>query len=90
MRNVTDIVLVNEDFGFLVHLLHSYNKLYVVRFAHFLSEKNKKKLESLREKKHTKDVEPAVGGTHVYEYIGNPDDEEVYESPYVTEMVKRV
>ena len=38
---LSDIPSVNRDFGFLLHLLHSYNKLYVVRFAHFLSKKQK-------------------------------------------------
>jgi hypothetical protein len=42
---MTDTFPVDKDFGFLLHLLHSYNKLYVVRFAHFLSEKNKKKFQ---------------------------------------------
>ena len=43
---LSDIPSVNQDFGFLLHLLHSYNKLYVVRFAHFLSKKSKKKIQA--------------------------------------------
>ena len=43
---LSDIPTVKKDFGFLLHLLHSYNKLYVVRFAHFLSKKNKKKIQA--------------------------------------------
>ena len=48
---LSDIPPVNEDFGFLLHLLHSYNKLYVVRFAHFLSKRNKKKIQIFSLKK---------------------------------------
>jgi hypothetical protein len=43
---LSDIPPVKEDFGFLLHLLHSYNKLYVIRFAHFLSKKNIKKIQA--------------------------------------------
>ena len=35
----------DHDLGFLLHLLHSYDKSFVVRFAHFLSKKNKRKLK---------------------------------------------
>ena len=48
---LSDIPPVKEDFGFLLHLLHSYNKLYVIRFAHFLSKKNKKKIQAYSLKK---------------------------------------
>ncbi len=48
---LSDIPSVNRDFGFLLHLLHSYNKLYVVRFAHFLSKKSKKKIQAFSLKK---------------------------------------
>ena len=45
---MTNIPGMDKDFGFLLHLLHSYNKLYVVRFAHFLSEENKKKFQMFK------------------------------------------
>ncbi|XP_046862454.1 volume-regulated anion channel subunit LRRC8E-like [Xenia sp. Carnegie-2017] len=35
---------VKEDLGFLLHLLHYYNNMYVIRFARFLSEEMKKKI----------------------------------------------
>ncbi|XP_046862350.1 volume-regulated anion channel subunit LRRC8E-like [Xenia sp. Carnegie-2017] len=41
---LSDIDPVKEDLGFLLHLLHCYNKMYVIRFARFLSEENKKKI----------------------------------------------
>ena len=75
--HMIDIVLVNEDFGFLLHLLHSYNKLYVVRFAHFLSEKNKKKLQSFQPKNHALDEDQAVPGQRIYESVN-----EVYDHLY--------
>ena len=43
-NQLSDIAPVKGDLGFLLHLLHSYNKMYVIRFAHFLSKKNKKKI----------------------------------------------
>lgn len=43
---LSDIDLVEEDFGFLLHLLHSYNNLYVVRLAPFLSQSNEKKMNA--------------------------------------------
>ena len=43
---LSDIHSVNEDLGFLLHLLHSYSKLYVVRLAHYLSKSNKKKIQA--------------------------------------------
>jgi hypothetical protein len=43
---LSDIDPVEEDFGFLLHLLHSYNNLYVVRLAPFLSEGNEKKTKA--------------------------------------------
>ncbi|XP_028393449.1 uncharacterized protein LOC114517824 [Dendronephthya gigantea] len=42
-EKLSDMNSVNGDFGFLLHLLHSYSKLYVVRLAHYLSKSNKKK-----------------------------------------------
>ncbi|XP_046862447.1 volume-regulated anion channel subunit LRRC8A-like [Xenia sp. Carnegie-2017] len=41
---LSDISPVDGDLGFLLHLLHSYNKMYVIRFVHFLSKENKKKI----------------------------------------------
>ena len=43
---LSELPPVDQDLGFLLHLLHSYNKSYVVRFAHFLSEKSKKKVQA--------------------------------------------
>jgi hypothetical protein len=37
---------VFHDFGFLLHLLHSYNELYLIRFALFLSIENKKEIQA--------------------------------------------
>ena len=43
---LSDLPAFKQDLGFLLHLLHSYNKTYVVRFAHFLSRKSKKKIQT--------------------------------------------
>ena len=42
---LADISDEDGDFGFLLHLLHHYNHVYVNRLAHFLSKKNVKKIE---------------------------------------------
>ena len=49
---LSELPPVDQDLDFLLHLLHSYDKSYVVRFAHFLSRKSKKKMQaySLRKK----------------------------------------
>ena len=41
-----DLKTAEDDLGFLLQLLHTYNKLYVVRFAIFMSEENEKKLKA--------------------------------------------
>ena len=41
-----DLKTAEDDMGFLLQLLHAYNKLYVVRFAIFMSEENEKKLKA--------------------------------------------
>ena len=46
-----DVPSVSKDFGFLLHLLDSYNKLYIVRLAYFLSKRNKKKFQAYLLKK---------------------------------------
>ena len=43
---LADIGKADGDLGFLLHLLHSYNHVYINRLAHFLSRKNKKKIEA--------------------------------------------
>ena len=43
---LADISKEDDDFGFLLHLLHHYNLVYVNRLAHFLSQKNKRKIEA--------------------------------------------
>ena len=40
-----DIRDVKGDLAFMLHLLNNYNKLYLYRFAVFLSQKNEKKLK---------------------------------------------
>ena len=35
----------DHDLGFLLHLLHSYDKSFVVRFAYFLSKKSRRKMK---------------------------------------------
>ena len=45
-RILSKLPSADQDLGFLLHLLHSYDKLYVVRLAHFLSEKSKKKVQA--------------------------------------------
>ena len=42
-NSISDIHPVNGDLGFHPHLLHSYSNLLVIRFAHFLSKKNKRR-----------------------------------------------
>ena len=42
---LADISDEDGDFGFLLHLLHHYNHVYVNRLAHFLSKKNIRKIE---------------------------------------------
>ena len=46
-----DVPSVSKDFGFLLHLLDSYDKLYVLRLAYFLSKRNKKKFQAYLLKK---------------------------------------
>lgn len=41
-----DLKTAEDDMDFLLQLLHAYNKLYVVRFAIFMSEENEKKLKA--------------------------------------------
>ena len=41
-----DLKTAEDDTDFLLQLLHTYNKLYVVRFAIFMSEENEKKLKA--------------------------------------------
>ena len=43
---MADIGKEDGDLGFLLHLLHNYNHVYINRLAHFLSKKNKKKIEA--------------------------------------------
>ncbi|XP_046862450.1 volume-regulated anion channel subunit LRRC8E-like [Xenia sp. Carnegie-2017] len=43
---LSDIDPICGDLGFLLHLLDSYNKMYVIRFAHFLSKENRKKIDA--------------------------------------------
>ncbi|XP_046862352.1 volume-regulated anion channel subunit LRRC8A-like isoform X1 [Xenia sp. Carnegie-2017] len=42
-EKLSDIHSVKGDLGFLLHYLHSYNKMFVIMFAHLLSKKYKKK-----------------------------------------------
>ncbi|XP_046862357.1 uncharacterized protein LOC124455768 [Xenia sp. Carnegie-2017] len=42
-EKLSDIDSVKGDLGFLLHYLHSYNKMFVIMFAHLLSKKYKKK-----------------------------------------------
>ncbi|XP_046862354.1 volume-regulated anion channel subunit LRRC8A-like isoform X1 [Xenia sp. Carnegie-2017] len=42
-KKLSDIYPEEGDLGFLLHYLHSYNKMFVIRFAHLLSKKYKKK-----------------------------------------------
>ena len=42
---LADISDEDGDFGFLLHLLHHYNHVYVNRLAHFLSKKNIREIE---------------------------------------------
>ncbi len=46
-KELSDVSPVYHDFGFLLHLLHSYNIFYVIRFAHFLSQKKQKENSSI-------------------------------------------
>ena len=43
---LADIRKEDGDFGFLLHLLHHYNHVYVNRLAYFLSKRNKEKIET--------------------------------------------
>ena len=43
---LSDVPPVDQDLGFLLLLLHFCDKSYVVRFAHFLSEKSKSKVQT--------------------------------------------
>lgn len=42
---LADVKEVNGDLAFMLHLLNKYNKLYLYRFAVFLSQKNEKNLK---------------------------------------------
>ncbi|XP_046862461.1 volume-regulated anion channel subunit LRRC8A-like [Xenia sp. Carnegie-2017] len=43
---LSDIDPLCGDLGFFLHLLDSYNKMYFIRFAHFLSKENRKKIDA--------------------------------------------
>jgi hypothetical protein len=89
---MTDIPEVDKDFGFLLHLLHSYNKLYVVRFAHFLSENNKKEFHIFQAKRNDalKKLTFAAHEEPIYDVIPDlPCNDNCDESPYIVGFKRR-
>ena len=46
-RLPADLKPAQGDMGFLLHLLHAYNKLYSVQFAIYMSEEHNKKFKTV-------------------------------------------